>query len=320
MKPLKPRNVAASIRQKLLNIATRQGEDFGLVLTRYALERLLYRLSQSAYRNQFFLKGAMLFQVWTNTPHRPTRDLDLLGHGDPSPEHSLAIFRELCELAVEDDGLTFPVEAVSSEEIKEDQEYEGVRVRLLARVGNARIPLQVDIGFGDAVASRPGVLDYPTLLPMPAPRIWVYPMETVIAEKLEAMVHLGMLNSRMKDFFDVWFLARTFPFEADVLTDAIRATFERRGTQLNANGFDLLITELSVDAQKRTQWRAFLRKGKLAAPVDFAEVNGTIRGFLSFPVHAVGDASREPAFWSPGGPWRRVNESGLAPGPSDIPA
>lgn len=312
MKPSHTRNVAASIRQKLLNIATRNGEDFGLVLTRYALERLLYRLSQSAYCDQFILKGAMLFQVWTNTPHRPTRDLDLLGQGDPSPERCQVIFRELCKVPVADDGLDFSAETVGADKIKEDREYEGVRVKLLARVGNARIPIQVDVGFGDAVTPRPGLLDYPTLLPMPAPRIQAYPMQTVIAEKLEAIVNLGMLNSRMKDFFDVWFLARTFPFEASVLADAIRATFQRRGTQVNANGFDVLLTELSADIAKRTQWRAFLRNSNLAAPDDFAEVNGAIRDFLSFPLRAADGGSREAASWPPDGPWLRADESSSA--------
>jgi len=140
LKTTTPRNLAASIRQKLLNLSTRQGEDFGLVLTRYALERLLYRLSQSPHCDQFVLKGAMLFQIWTNTPHRPTRDLDLLGHGDSSPEKCIAVFRELCGIAVSDDGLIFPAEAVAAEKIKEEEEYEGVRVRLLAQMANVRIP------------------------------------------------------------------------------------------------------------------------------------------------------------------------------------
>lgn len=308
MKPTKPRNLAASVRQKLLNIATKQHEDVGLVLTRYALERLLYRLSQSRYCDQFVLKGAMLFQIWTNTPHRPTRDLDLLGHGDPSPEHCLVVFRELCEIAVPDDGLDFPTDAVTAEKIKEEQDYEGVRIRLLARMANVRIPLQVDIGFGDALTTRPGILDYPTLLPMPAPQIQAYPMEAVIAEKLEAMVHLGMLNSRMKDFFDLWFLARTFSFDAAALADAIRATFERRGTALEPDSFDALARELSNDASKATQWRAFLNRGRLTAPANFAEVVGAILEFVSLPLHDTATRNREAASWSQGGPWAGTNE------------
>jgi hypothetical protein len=151
VKSANSRNVAASVRQRLLNIATRKGEDFGLVLTRYVLERLLYRLSRSQYRDQFILKGAMLFQVWSNAPHRPTRDLDLLGRGDPSLEHCQAVFRELCQIPVEDDGLVFSAETVNSEKIKEEQDYEDIRVKFLARLENARIAVQVDVGFGDAV-------------------------------------------------------------------------------------------------------------------------------------------------------------------------
>ena len=258
MKPVKSRNTAASVRQKLLNLATSTGEDFGLVLTRYALERLLYRLSQSKYRDQFILKGAMLFQVWSRTPHRPTRDLDLLGRGDPSIEHCREVFRELCRIPVEEDCLIFSEETVKAEKIKEEQDYEGVRVKFLTRLDNARIPVQVDVGFGDAVNS--GLLDYPTLLPMPAPRVLAYPMNAVVAEKLEAIVSLGMVNSRMKDFYDIWFLARTFPFQVEALGAALRATFERRKTELGPDGLKALLAELSGDVTKQIQWRAFLEE------------------------------------------------------------
>ena len=244
-----PRNVAASIRQKLLNIATRNREDFGLILTRYGLERLLYRISQSRYRDHFVLKGAMLFQVWADAPHRPTRDLDLLGQGDPSPERCLTVFRELCDIQVPEDGIVFSTETAIAAKIREEQEYEGVRIKFFAHLQNVRIPIQIDIGFGDAV--KPNLLDYPTLLPMPAPRIQAYPMNSVIAEKLEAIVSLGMLNSRMKDFFDIWFLARTFPFVAGSLADAIRATFERRATRLDPDAVDILLTDLSGDSSKQ---------------------------------------------------------------------
>jgi predicted nucleotidyltransferase component of viral defense system len=286
LKPVKSRNIAASVRQKLLNIATSTGEDFGLVLTRYALERLLYRLSQSKYRDQFILKGAMLFQVWSRTPHRPTRDLDLLGRGDPSIEH--------CQEA---------------EKIKEEQDYEGVRVKFLTRLDNARIPLQVDVGFGDAVNS--GLLDYPTLLAMPAPRVLAYPMNAVVAEKLEAIVSLGMVNSRMKDFYDIWFLARTFPFQAEALGAALRATFDRRKTRLDPDGLTLLLAELSGDVTKRTQWRAFLRKSRLTAPDDFALVNDAIREFVLSPAGAPSAESHVSSSWPPSGPWQNRDEPSL---------
>ncbi len=291
-----PRNVAASVRQKLLNIAARKREDFGLILTRYALERLLYRLSQSAYRDQFILKGALLFQVWTHTAHRPTRDLDLLGRGDSSPKHLAAVFHELCTVPVEDDGLVFSAETVRTERIKEEQTYEGVRVKFLANLANARIPIQVDIGFGDAVI--PQMLDYPTLLAMPAPNIQAYPMETVVAEKAEAIVSLGLTNSRMKDFFDIWFLAQTFPFAGKTLNNALRATFERRVTRLDPERFDALLAELAADESKRTQWRAFIMKSDIATHDDFAVVIGAIREFLASPLRG------ETALtWTPGSPW-----------------
>ena len=252
------RNVAASVRAKLLNIANREGSEFGLVLTRFALERLLYRLSESTYRDQFILKGALLFQAWTQKAHRPTRDLDLLGNGNPSAELCEKTFREISDISVADDGLVFFPETVRVEEIKEEQEYEGVRVKFLARLENARIQLQVDIGFGDAVT--PSVLHYPTLLSMPAPRIQAYPMETVVAEKAEAIVSLGMLNSRMKDFYDIWFLAQMFQFDGQALSAAVRATFRRRRTQLDSDSLANLLAELSEDASKRIQWAGVSKK------------------------------------------------------------
>jgi hypothetical protein len=181
-------------------------------------------------------------------------------------------------------ALFFLAETVKAEKIKEEQDYEGVRVKFLTRLDNARIPVQVDVGFGDAVNS--GLLDYPTLLPMPAPRVLAYPMNTVVAEKLEAIVSLGMLNSRMKDFYDIWFLARTFPFQAEALGAALRATFERRKTELDPDGLKVLLAELSGDVTKQTQWRAFLGKSRLTAPDDFALVNDAIREFLVSPAGA----------------------------------
>jgi predicted nucleotidyltransferase component of viral defense system len=308
LKPITARNIAASIRQRLLNIANSTGEDFGLILTRYAVERLLYRLSQSKYHDQFVLKGAMLFQVWTNAPHRPTRDLDLLGCGDPSLGHCEEVFRELCQIPVEDDGLTFPADTVNAEKIKEEQDYEGVRVKFLARLENVRIPIQVDVGFGDAVT--PGLIAYPTLLDMPPPRIQSYPMNTVVAEKMEAIIRLGILNSRMKDFYDIWFLARTFAFEANVLGGVLRTTFARRKTELSSRVLKILLKDLSGDSAKQTQWRAFLRKSRLTAPEDFAHVNNAIQEFLLFPASLTGSESRTPISWSPGGPWQSPEELG----------
>jgi hypothetical protein len=200
------KDVAASVRQRLLNLSRERGEDFQLTLIYYALERLLYRLSRSAARERFVLKGAMLFSVWSGAPHRATRDLDLLGKGPNDVGVLVKDFQEICWTPVEDDGLKFLAESVTGEEIRDGKEYEGVRLSFEARLGVARIPIQVDIGFGDVVLPKPVSLEYPTLLDFPAPRLLAYPRETVIAERFQSMVELGIANSRTKDFFDLWSL------------------------------------------------------------------------------------------------------------------
>ena len=225
-----PKNTAASVRQRLLNLSRQSGEEFQRLLTRYAVERLLDRLSRSEHAPRFVLKGAVLFTIWTGELHRPTRDLDLLGFGESSPEGLSEIFRSFCALDVPDDGLVFSAATVAVEPIREEQEYGGQRVTLEARLGQARIDLQVDVGFGDAITPKAEAVEYPTLLGMNRPHLRAYPRGTVVAEKLEALVKLGMVNSRMKDFFDLAILARSFSFVGAVLRDAIAATFQRRET------------------------------------------------------------------------------------------
>lgn len=194
-----PANLAASILQRLLNVARDSGETHELLLTRYATERLLYRLSVSAHYDQFVLKGATLFALWTGVAHRPTRDLDFLVSGSSDPEHLAEIFREVCQQAAEEDGVQFLAETVRAEALRENERYVGVRLKLTACIGNAQAPQQIDLGFGDAVFPAPRQETLPSLLGLPQPRLWVYPRESVIAEKCEAMVDLGMANSRMKD-------------------------------------------------------------------------------------------------------------------------
>jgi Nucleotidyl transferase AbiEii toxin, Type IV TA system len=257
----RPRNMAASVRARLADLARKEHEDFQLVLTRYAIERLLYRLTRTEYATEFVLKGAMLFRLWADQPHRPTRDLDLLGRGDPSVDRLAAVFRAVCGATVEDDGLLFDPAAVTAGKIKEDQEYEGVRVECVVRLGQARIDLQVDVGFGDAITPGPVTVQYPALLDLPAPELAAYPRETVVAEKFQAMVMLGIANSRMKDFFDLWVLARSFAFAGPTLADAIRATFVRRKTPVPAAPPLALTAEFGTDRGKVTQWAAFLKKG-----------------------------------------------------------
>ena len=284
----RPRNMAASVRQRLMNKARQQKEDFGIVLTRYGLERLLYRLSQSRHRDLFILKGAMLFQLWSGQLHRPTRDLDLLGHGDPEPDRFQEILRDICRQEVEDDGLEFQADSVHAERMKEDEEYEGLRLKLTALLASARIPIQIDIGFGDAIHPGPDEITYPTLLDMPTPTLKAYPRETVVAEKFQAMVMLGIANSRMKDFYDVWTLAKQFKFSGPVLSAAIRATFERRKTPLPEQPPLALTSEFTEDRQKLTQWRAFLRKGKLDAEgMELMGIAESLHRFLMPPTEAL---------------------------------
>ena len=228
-----PRNVQASIRQRLKNQARSRGEDMLYILSRYAIERLLYRIGRSEYANQFVVKGALLFSLWRDHPHRPTRDLDLLGFGSEDAIRMRGIFTDLCTLAVdESDGLTFRPETVEVTEIRETQEYGGLRVTLWALLGQTRIHVQVDIGFGDVVTPGAAFADFPSLIHLPLPHVRVYPPETVVAEKYEALVRLGVVNSRMKDFYDLWALAHEREFTGAVLAEALQATFTRRGSAL----------------------------------------------------------------------------------------
>jgi predicted nucleotidyltransferase component of viral defense system len=302
MKGKKPSDLAASVRQRLANVARQRGEDFQRVLTRYLIERLLYRLARSPHAGRFLLKGAMLFTLWTGRLHRPTKDLDLLGRGDAGPEALAEVFRGLCSLEVEPDGVEFAADTVTVEAIREDQEYQGQRVHLEGRLGSARVRLQVDVGFGDAVTPAAQAVVFPTLLEMPAPELKAYPRETVVAEKLQAMVMLGMANSRMKDFFDLWVLAAEFEFQGTVLSKAIGATFRRRGTETPVEPL-ALTAEFTSDGAKQTQWKAFLSRSGLDAAVTLEGVVAQLRNFLLGPLQAVRAGANFPAKWPPGGPW-----------------
>lgn len=250
--------MGASVRARLLTLAREKGQAFDLLLTRYTTERLLYRLSTTPHRDRFVLKGAMLITTWFDDPHRPTRDVDFLGYGDPAPEPMLAVFREICAIE-ENDGVTFDVDALRVELIREELEYGGLRLRTTARLAGARITVVIDIGFGDAV--EPGVeeISLPVLLDLPAPRLRAYARETVVAEKFQAMVMLGLANTRMKDFYDIWMLSRNHDFDAERLNRAIAATFERRGTAIPEQVPDALSPAFAADATKQRQWAAFVR-------------------------------------------------------------
>ena len=273
-----PRDIGASVRARLLTLAREKGQVFDLLLTRYAIERLLYRLSTTPHRDRFVLKGAMLMTTWFDDPHRPTRDVDFLGYGDPAPEPMLAVFREICAIE-ENDGIIFDVDALRVELIREELEYGGLRLRTTARLAGARITIVIDIGFGDAI--EPGVeeISLPVLLDLPAPRLHAYARETVIAEKFQAMVALGLANSRMKDYYDIWMLSRNYAFDGERLSRALAATFERRGTAVPEEVPDALTQAFATDATKQRQWGAFMRD--LAADVPSLEtIVNDLAGFL----------------------------------------
>jgi len=242
------------------------------------LERLLYRLTRTPHRERFVLKGAVLMTTWFVDPYRPTRDVDLLGFGDPAPDAMLAIFREVCAVP-EDDGVTFDFDALRVERIREALEYGGLRLRTVASVAGAHVNVVVDIGFGDAI--EPGIeeLDLPVLLDLPSPRLRAYARETVIAEKFQAMVALGRANTRFKDFYDVWMLSRTYRFDDDRLARAIRATFERRDTQIPTEPPDALTRAFADDPLKRQQWTAFV-EDLSAGRLDLRAVIDDLAAFL----------------------------------------
>lgn len=265
------RNMGASIRARLLNLSRQHNQPFDILLTRYVLERLLYRLSTTRHRERFVLKGAMLMAIWFDDPHRPTRDLDLLGFGDPDPAAMVTVFREICSV-MEDDGVTFDTGKLEVDRIRDELEYGGLRIKTNAVIDRAQVRVIIDIGFGDAVEPGIAETDLPVLLDLPAPRLRTYPRETVIAEKFQAMVMLGRANSRMKDFYDIWVLSRSYDFAGDALARAIAATFARRRTAIPASLPDALTKAFAEDLQKIQQWTAFLedvamQPGSLAAVV-----------------------------------------------------
>jgi predicted nucleotidyltransferase component of viral defense system len=301
MSTAKPKNLPASVKARLLTLAEQRGESFNLLLVRFGVERLLYRLSQSRHADRFLLKGAMLFALWDERAPRPTQDVDFLAFGSTELDDIAALFREIVETPVTADGLDFQPDSIRVEQIREADAYGGVRVRLLALLGKGEITLQIDLGSGDVVTPAAEKADFPALLDFPAPRIRAYPIYTVVAEKFEAMVKLGITNSRMKDFFDVWFLSRRFDFDGATLQKAIHATFARRQTALGDQPPYPLTDDFARDAAKQTQWGAFLRKNGLTGPpLDFGEVVASLRRFIG-PVLPPKKAS---GIWSATTGWR----------------
>ena len=299
------KNVAASVRDRLKKITDKTGQDYNTLLTRYAIERLLFRLSKSKHKKRFVLKGAILFALWHETPHRVTRDLDLLGFGESSIEELKKVFGEICGQAVPDDGVIFDPASIEAEPIRAQELYVGVRVGIKGKIGNARTPLQIDVGFGDATAVEPVDVEFPSLLGMPTPKVRAYRMETALAEKYAAAVTLGILNSRMKDYFDFWFLAKHFAFDGQELTDSIRATFERRANKLPAETPVGFSEAFWSDPSRQAVWKAFWKKSVKTGPaISLEEVVSFAASFLVPPAIAAAKKEKFPHHWKVGGLWK----------------
>ena len=305
MSPGKKPNAGHSVFQRLLNYAKEHREDFNLLLLRYGIERLLYRLSISPHGDKFILKGASLFLVWLGQNYRVTRDADLLCFGPENAEQIAEIFKELCQIVTDGaDGIVFVANSVRAAPIREEQEYGGIRVTMLGMLHKARIPLQIDIGFGDAITPAPEKITFPTLLNAAGPKLLAYPRETMVAEKLQALVVLGIANSRIKDFYDLYVLARDFAFDGATLTAAIKATFKKRKTEIPHETPLALREDFGRDNMKSVQWKAFVRKAGLQKDMpELQKVLLDLRKFLILPLKGASEQDQILKSWNAGGPW-----------------
>ncbi len=300
---MSPKNPAASAYDRLLKLSKESGRRFDELLLYYGIERLLFRLSQSEHASKFVLKGALMFHVWNPKAARATRDIDFLGRMDNELDSVAEVVREICSIEIED-GLMFDPKSVKAERIKEDAEYEGVRVSFAGKLATAKVSMQIDVGFGDEVHPRAKVIEYPALLKDEPPRLKGYPRESVIAEKFQAMLQLGELNSRMKDFYDIWFLAKGFDFDGAVLAKSIQTTFENRNTEIESIPIALTL-EFAKRDDKQTQWTAFLKRSRLGSvPNEFSEIVKFLSGFLLPISESLNDGDVFKSHWKAAGPWQ----------------
>ena len=303
MSPHEITNMAASVHQRLKNHADRTGRYFGEVLLTYGIERFLYRLSMSPSGKRFVLKGGLMLMVWRSAVHRPTKDIDLLGHMSNDPAVVAAAIREACEQSVEDDGIIFDADSMQTAPIAVEKEYEGVRVTLVGRLARAIIRMQVDVGFGDVVVPEAQEVEVPSVLGFPPAHLLAYPRETMVAEKLEAMIRHGETNSRVRDFLDVWLLSRQFEFAGDGLLRAVRATFTTRDTRLDDDPA-CFTTSFAEDQSRQIMWATFLRRSQIeGAPATFAEVVQGVETFVRPLLGALGSGGDMDLRWGPPGPW-----------------
>ncbi len=300
----KIKNIVASVHQRLLNKSKESLRPFNELLQHFAIERFIYRLSKSPHTRRFVLKGALMFSAWTGSMSRPTMDIDLLGRIENRLDSIVAVVKDVCEMEVENDGLVFHKDTVSAARITEDADYKGVRVLLRGNLGSTRLFLQVDIGFGDVIIPKPGKVKYPVLLDFPPPELDGYTMESTIAEKFQAMVKLGLLNSRMKDFYDIWFLSRNFDFKGETLIEAIEKTFEKRKTPVISEP-TIFNPSFMMDENKQAQWLGFINKAKLGdAPASFEYVTAGIKIFLQPVLVSIINRQTFRSFWAAPGSWR----------------
>ena len=299
------RNIAASVHQRLLNKSKESARPFNELFQYYAIERFLYRLSRSSYAEKFILKGALMLMVWKVPAFRSTMDIDMLGKMKNSTDAIIAMVREVCLQEVEPDGIVFDPNSVRGQIITEEADYEGVRVHFRGSLDNARITIQLDVGFGDIVIPSPELMAYPTILDLPAPQIRGYSKESTIAEKFEAMVRLGIMNSRMKDFWDIRLLSRQFDFDGKTLAAAIAETFAARHTAIPPD--PVAFTEAFIqDKTKQSQWKAFLRKNRMVGDPDtFEEAVAAVSLFLKPVIDCLVNSKAVPAAWTAPGPWQR---------------
>ncbi len=297
-------DMAASVHARLLDRARTEGRPFDELLQYYAMERFLYRLSRSEHADRFVLKGGLMLQFWGGPMTRATKDIDLLGYAATTIDELVEVVRGCIAVDIADDGLRFDASNVTGEEIRLVAKYDGVRVRCGARLGNARVFLQIDVGFGDVITPGAQIVEYPTLLDFDAPRLRGYPAETYIAEKFQALVVLDMANTRMKDFLDIWTLAQGLEFSGALLAEAVEATFLRRRTSLPLSTPVALTPTFHSAPAKQAQWRAYLRKGRVRGPVPaFDEVVIHVRSFLMPIVEALTAGVTFDCHWAPTGPW-----------------
>lgn len=297
-------DLSASVHQRLLNKARESGRPFNELLQYYAMERFLYRLSRSPYVDKFILKAALMLTVWEAPVTRPTMDIDVLGKLKLDREKMIRVVREICEEEVETDGIEFDTSAISAERIREDADYEGIRIRFRGRLGKAVIRMQIDVGTGDKVVPKATAIDYPTLLDLPSPRLRGYSRESVIAEKFEAMLKLGLINSRMRDFYDVWLPSQHFDFQGRVLVQGMLTTLTVRRTEPTESP-TAFSPEFAKDETKSNQWKAFIRKNRIeGAPDEFQVVVRDVAKFLREPLTSIVRGESFEMVWQAPGPWK----------------